>query len=202
VVFIGTEMWFSRAEVVESQWQLVAPPDSEKMPLPPATLEMLQFDHGVARTWKADGGATWVMYFFEWKPGPVRSRILARMHRPENCLPAAGLLRAEQRGTVSVEAGGLSLPFEASRYETKSGDWIYVYFCPWQNRAGGIQAEEFSGSAQMASLRAVWRGERRLGQQVAQFAVFGFRDGEQADAAFRREVERLIRPADQPAVPK
>jgi hypothetical protein len=78
-----------------------------------------------------------------------------------------------------------------------------VYFCPWQNRTGGIQHEEFSGSAQMASLRAVLRGERRLGQQVAQFAAFGFRDAAKADAALRAEVEKLIQPTGvQPAVPK
>jgi exosortase len=203
VVFVGTELWFSRNEVVESQWQLTAPAGSEKMPLPPATVEMLQFDQGVARTWKREDGVTWVMYFFEWKPGPVRSRILARMHRPENCLPAAGLLRAEERGIISVDAGGFRLPFQASRYETRGGEPIFVYFCPWQNRTGGIQHEEFSGSAQMASLRAVLRGERRLGQQVAQFAAFGFRDAAKADAALRAEVEKLIQPTGvQPAVPK
>jgi hypothetical protein len=203
VVFAGVELWFRDSRQIGSQWTLSSPAGAQPVVLEPAAVEMLQADHTVASSWRGADGSRWTMFFFEWRPGPSRSRILARMHRPEVCLPAAGLRRIGDRGILNVDAQGLTLPFEASQYESASGQPIFVYFCPWQNRPGNSgRSEEFRDSAREASVRAVLRRERNLGQQVAQFVVTGYATPGDADAALGRQIGTLLQRTDQPTVPK
>jgi exosortase/archaeosortase family protein len=203
MIFAGVELWFHDSRQIGTQWTLSAPAGAQPVVLEPAAVEMLQADHSVASSWRGADGSRWTMFFFEWRPGPSRSRILARMHRPEVCLPAAGLRRIADRGILNVEAQGLTLPFEASQFESASGQPIFVYFCPWQNRPGTSgRSEEFRDSAREASLRAVLRRERNLGQQVAQFVVTGYADPAKADAALQQQLGQLLQRTDQPTVPK
>ena len=189
-VFIATEIWFRAAAPPSIGWRIVPPVDSRELPIEPRAAEMLKSDRTTAATW-ANGRERWVMYFLEWRPGPSRSRILARMHRPEHCLPASGLRLAADRGTITVEAQGLAIPFRAYTFEQKK-EPIFVYFCLWQSRSPTRQALAFDESTRLASLQSVaWR-ERNLGQQIAELAVFGYTDPAQADAALQRELPPLI----------
>jgi hypothetical protein len=117
------------------------------------------------------------------------------MHRPENCLPSSGWSLAEDRGVVSVNAGSLTLPFRALRFE-RDGAAAHVWFCLWQDRAAGASqsVDEWSQSAQRASVLAVLRRERGLSQQVLEVALLSDISGVEADAAFQRELAPLIRP--------
>ncbi len=190
-VFIATECWFRTAPPAITGWRIIPPAESRVLPIEPRAAEMLQSDRTTAATWEETGGRRWVMYFLEWRPGPSRSRILARMHRPEHCLPASGLLLVADRGTVTVHAQGLAIPFRAYTFEQKKRP-IFVYFCLWQSRSPAKQGLAFDESTRRASLQAVvWR-ERNLGQQVAELAVFGYSNAAQADAALLRELPPLI----------
>lgn len=199
-VFIATEAWFSSAEKLPQQrWSIVPPTDSREVKIEPAAAEMLRADRSLSRSWQRAGGVDWVGYFFEWNAGPSRSRILARMHRPENCLPSAGLKLSADRGTITIDAVGFALPFRALTFDDARGR-IFVYFCLWQDGAEQPRNDE---STRVASLRAVLRRERNLGQRVAEFVAFGFSDPAKADAAFREEITRLVRRDEaQSVVPK
>jgi hypothetical protein len=69
--------------------------------------------------------------FFKWAAGAPRSRILARLHRPENCLPAAGY-NLKPTG-VSLRFGPTTNdPFHANDFEY-DGRQEHVFFCIWQD---------------------------------------------------------------------
>jgi len=197
LVCVGTELWFRSAPKERFvRWHVVPPVQAQRVPIEPKVASMMRADSSVASAWKGESGTSWLMYFFEWQAGPSRGRILARMHRPEVCLPAAGICFVEDRGIVTVAAGTLAVPFRASAFE-QNGRPIFVYYCVWEN--GGAN-ETSSQSSQLQSLLAVARRERNLGQQIAEFALFGCATGEQADQLFRRELSCVIRlPKGSPA---
>ena len=65
-------------------------------------------------------------------PGPARSRILAQGHRPEVCLPAAGYKLRADRGTITIKAKGLIIPFHAVDFDY-NGSQTHVFYCLWQD---------------------------------------------------------------------
>jgi hypothetical protein len=114
------------------------------------------------------------------------------MHRPETCLPATGYKLREDRGTITVKAKNLLIPFHAMDFEY-AGEQVYVFFCLWEDRLKqpdrpGIRDEW----TRFARLESVLRGERNLGQQVLEIAIFGYNKPEEAEAALRRDVGAMI----------
>lgn len=200
VVLLGTEVWFYRGPAAAPrgpQWSLAWPQsavDFREVPIAPRAAEMLRFDAGRGASWSDAAGEGWLAYHFRWSAGPGRARVLAAMHRPENCLPSVGWVLAEDRGVVAVQAGALALPFRALRFE-REGAAAHVWFCLWQDRAPGTpqRVDEWSQSAQRASVQAVLRRERGLSQQVLEVALLSAMNGAEADAAFQREIAPLIR---------
>ena len=86
----------------------------------PGTLSLpdLLGDEHCAASWTKRDGSRWTALFFKWDAGPPRSRILARLHRPENCLPAAGYKLQADRGDLAQQSleiliFGYSRPQEA-----------------------------------------------------------------------------------------
>ncbi len=190
-VFAGTEAWFRRAAPApDNEWSLLRPPNATDVPIEPRAAEMLQADKSEAWTWLNDDTSQWVLYSFEWKPGPGRSRGLARMHRAENSRPGVGKGVVGVRGVIRVVAQGLELPFRAYTFERGSTP-VHVYFCLWENGADAGQRAAFK-PPRVASIEAALRGQRGLGQRVAEFCVTGLDDSNAADVAFHREVERLL----------
>jgi len=123
------------------------------------------------------------------------------MHRPEVCLPAVGLRQSGEPHTLAIEAAGTVLPFQATQYSAGTTPPLYVYFCAWENRAAHSgQPATFTSALRWESLQPVWRRERNLGQQVAELILTGYSTPEEADAAFRREIPRLI--LERPAAPR
>src|SRR5207247_10816505 len=81
-------------------------------------------------------GSSWTAFFFKWAAGPPRSRILARAHRPEVCLPAAGYKLRADRGTITIDARGLIIPFHALDFDY-DGRQAHVFFCLWEDGSRG-----------------------------------------------------------------
>ncbi len=190
---IVTELWFyDPAKDLATRWQLVPPPSSKPVALSAIVMDQLQFDRGSAATWNEPGGKQWLLYYFEWKPGPPRSRLLARSHHPQNCLSAAGMKMLVNRGTIMANIDGFQLRFQAFTFESE-GRTLFVYHCVHENRAARAeQYGELDPSILLASLQAVaWR-ERNLGQQVAELAAFGYPSAAEADAALMRNLRTLI----------
>lgn len=192
-ILCAVEMWFyDPAGAQQSAWSLVPPAGSAEVPIGAEAARQLQCDRMSASSWRTPDGGDWMLYFLEWRPGPVRSRVLARVHRPEICLSSVGLKLVEDRGTLWVEAGGFNLPFRAYTFE-QAGRTLFVYYGIWQSRSRRAEMSgRLSESEHSAGFQAVLWRERNLGQQVAELAVTGYSSAAQADASFEETVKRLL----------
>jgi len=114
------------------------------------------------------------------------------MHRPENCLPAAGYKLREDRGMITIKAKDLLIPFHDLDFEY-AGNHVYVFFCLWEDRSKQPERSRIRDEwNQFAKLESVLLGERNLGQQVLEIVVFGYNKPEEAEAAFCCDVEAMI----------
>jgi exosortase len=193
---VGTELWYRSHETKGGpQWSFVWPVnkrDYSDVKLSERESSALACDEKRAAEWTNSDGSQWTVFFFNWARGPSKSRILARMHRPENCLPAAGYKLGSDRGNIIVQAANVSIPFHALDFEY-AGDQLYVFFCLWED---GLRTSERPWIQDewtpVARLVSVLFGKRNLGQQVLEVIISGYGTPEEADAAFRREITGMI----------
>ena len=191
-----TEAWYRWHETGEKiRWSFVCPSGRasfKEIQIPEVAAKGLQFDEGRAGQW-SDGHESWLAFFFKWSAGPARSRILARTHRPEICLPASGFKMQADLGIVVVEAAGVPIPFHALTF-THDNREVYVFFCLWEDRGGaGGRAENTTGWNRLAGFESVRRGERNLGQQVLEIVLSGYANATEAQAALKRELPKLVK---------
>ena len=190
---VAVELWFHEGgEPPESPWSLLPPDGSVPIQIGEEAARQLQCDQSSAVAWREGDGSDWLMYFLEWRPGPIRSRVLARIHRPDICLSSVGLKLIADRGMVPVEAAGFTLVFHAYAFE-QDGRPLFVYYGIWQNRSQRArESGNLSPSEHLAGLQAViWR-ERRLGQLVAELAATGYANAAQADVGFQETLKKLL----------
>ena len=189
----GTEAWYyDDGKPPQSEWAVTLPPQSERVEVDAGVVAQLQCDRITSATWREANGGQWLLHFIEWNPGPLRARVLARVHRPEVCLSAIGMKLIEDRGPLSVEVAGLTLPFRAYTFE-QNGRLIFVYFGLWQNRSmRGRERGQLSESEHRAGLQAVLWRERNMGQQVAELAVTGYANAGEADVMFQAAMQNLV----------
>ena len=189
----AVEIWFHDGDnPPESPWSLLPPEESAPLHIGKEAARQLQCDQSSAVAWRETDGSDWLMYFLEWRPGPIRSRVLARIHRPDICLSSVGLKLIEDRGTISVEAAGFDLAFHAYTFE-QDGHPLFVYYGIWQNRSHRArESGSLSQSEHTAGLQAVMWRERRLGQLVAELAATGYTNAAQADAGFQQTLKKLL----------
>jgi exosortase len=196
LVLGATELWYRFHEGGEKiGWDVAWPagrPQFREVAISEGAAELLKFDEGRAAAWQ-EGGSMWNVFFFKWNAGPARSRILARTHRPDICLPASGLKLDRDLGTVTVNAGGIDIPFRAFTFSGRQ-QTVHVYFCVWQDRAkGGAAHDERAGWNRFVGLDSVLRGERNLGQQVLELVLVGYESEAEAEAALRARLPQFIR---------
>ena len=192
-ILVAAEIWFyDGGKRVENLWDLLPPAGSNPLEISRSAILQLQCDHSSASAWDDADGSRWLLYSFEWFPGPVRSRILAHVHRPEVCLSSIGLKLTKDRGDVSVVAGGFKLVFRAYSFE-QDGQPLYVYYGIWQSRSPRAQENGYlSASEHIAGVQAVLWRERNLGLQVVELAVSGYQDANKADEGFRTMMKNLL----------
>jgi exosortase/archaeosortase family protein len=113
----GSETWYRVHETRETlRWSFgwpVAKEHFSDLAISKYAAGELRFDEGRAASWRENDGTRWTAFFFKWAAGPTRSRVLAHMHRPQDCLPGAGFKFEEDRGIITIEARGIddSVPF-------------------------------------------------------------------------------------------
>lgn len=193
---IGTEIWYRAHETPDAfHWSVAWPVYKHEfadISISKPQAESLLFDEGRGAEWTNEDGSYWVAYFFRWAKGPSRSRILARAHRPENCLPGAGYKPCGDHGMITVQIQGISIPFHALDFED-DGNKVYVFFCLWEDGLKSSQRPRIEDKwSRFAKLRSVLLGQRNLGQQTLEIVMTGYGSSDQAEAAFRREIVRLI----------
>jgi hypothetical protein len=196
----GTAVWFGIHEKSDPRilnWSVRWPTD--KPELRPVELsrqvkEEMKFKEGESMSWRNNDGTAWQAFYFRWGPANnlvERVRVqFAKTHRPEICLPAAGLTLRADRGVKDFPVAGLTLPFRAYHFEDR-GQPLHVYFCAWEDGTQGVAANMRENAAtRLAAARA---GSRSISQRVLEIAVWGCRDADEADAALQRELTELIR---------
>jgi hypothetical protein len=191
----ATEVWYrshANPNAGVFYWSVAMPtnnPTFKAVELPPRTLQLLAYDQGHSGEWM-DEGSNWSAHFFRWKPRAIESVINSRIHRPETCLPAAGLRQVSGSDLVWYDAGDVKLPFRkyVFRNETQT---LFVFFCQWED--GSEQQAGMGASNQEGRLQSVLRGRRMVGQQTLELILVGYESLEKADEAVRNRLPDLIK---------
>ncbi len=197
LISIGaTEAWYrchANPNSGKFCWTVAMPvssPGFQKIELPPRTLQLLSFDEGATGKW-TENGMEWSAHFFRWKPRSIESVITSRIHRPERCLPAAGLSQVSESKLLWYDAGQFKLPFRKYVFEGE-GRTLFVFFCQWEDgfkEQAGMQA-----SNQADRLQSVLSGRRLVGQQTLELILGGYPSLDAAEQAVRDRLPALIRP--------
>jgi exosortase/archaeosortase family protein len=190
---LGTELWYRSHETQNTyHWSLVWP--AEKQRFSDVAIPDPLGDERRAASWVDGKGNDWMVFFFKWLAGPPSSRILARLHRPEKCLPPAGYELREDRGIITVAVKNLKLPFHVLNFDY-SGKPVYVFYCLWQDRLKSGKKPRIRDywDERLVGLESVLLGERNLGQQVLEILLFGYSTPQEAETAFRTEMGDLIK---------
>ncbi|MGB8353160.1 MAG: exosortase/archaeosortase family protein [Chthoniobacteraceae bacterium] len=200
VTLAGSEIWYRWHESGETvrwsfQWP-VSKKDFTDIAIPANAADLLKFDSGHAASWTESDGSRWSAFFLKWVAGPSRSRILARSHRPDICLPSAGYKLRKDSGLIMLRAGDLEIPFHVLEFEY--GDQhADVFFCLWQDHSKTAKpAGDRNDWNRWAGIRSVLLGERNLGQQTLEIVITGCSSSETAEAMLRNRMESLVREDD------
>jgi exosortase len=193
---VGTEVWYRSHETKENlRWSFVWPVrkrEFAEVSFSKADADALGFNQGRGASWANDDGSRWIAYFFNWVEGSPYSRIRARIHRPEICLPAAGYKLLEDRGTINVKAKNLLIGFHNLNFEYAREE-VYVFFCLWEARSKQSEQGRIGNEGErLFRLESVLHGERSLAQQVLEVIISGYDTPEKAEAALRREIGAMI----------
>jgi hypothetical protein len=195
LVETGVQLWYHHLESnlkIGPTWTFNFPQDNatlKKLPIPETTRNLLRYDQGQQAQWTAADGTEWMVFFCDWLPGRVAG-YLAKRHTPEICLQATGLKMLSGPELNLMNINGVELPIRCYVFQTDNGP-IQVFHCRWE---AGVASGDYVGhdSARFNLVRAIWTGRGNHGQKVLEVIISGMDDPEQAKAALRRELEKLI----------
>ena len=174
-------------------WTLTFPQDNptlKDIPMDATTRRLLRFDDFKQAEWAESDGTQWEAFYFNWSPGRVAG-YLAKRHTPEICLAATGIKLLSGPNLTMMNVHGVQLPIRCYEFQTPEG-LIQVFHCRWEAGAGE-QAYVAHESARYNLIRAIWAGRGNKGQKVLEVIITGMADPEQAKAALKRELDKLIK---------
>jgi len=191
------EWWFRahEADMIESpRWSIAWPeeqPGFSNLEIGETALAMLRCDEARSAGWRDARGYQWKLNFLRWEPGR-NSAQLAKSHRPEVCLPGAGLRLSADLGVAPVSVTDFELPVRRYVF-TQQGRPLHVYYAIWEDRLPTRQRALIEDGSMASRLASVAAGKRHLGQQVLQLAILGPTDTDEAFNVFQTEIKNLIR---------
>lgn len=196
-VEIATEGWYYGHEVGAvraTPWTVSLPRQGNQykaVTLSEQESRLLRVNQVEAGSWLEPDGTELVVYFLRWSPGRNAAQ-LARLHRPEVCLPSAGCFLRSDEGSWTGDVRGLSLPFRQLIFDY-NGAPLYVFYCLTEDRVirGSAEGEDWTAASR---LRAVAEGRRHLGQQVLEVILRGPQSPQQAEATMRRLLPQIVKP--------
>ena len=234
-VEIGIEVWYrshERGLVERKQWGARFPEGTNgfrDVRMDETTRRILRFDEGRGAIWrvgaeKTEAGsrtapgsadAAALLYFFRWQAGK-NSALLANLHRPDVCLPAAGWIQVADHGVRQYSpTPTLTLPFRhfvfAQRPSTggasqKAGPprFAHAFYCLSEDRVRpaepGAQPREQLGQEPSTWTRnervsLVVEGRRHLGQQVMEVVLLSAKEmgAEEAEEWFARLLPEVVK---------
>jgi exosortase len=194
----GAVEWWYRAHesdlVKAVQWSVAWPEQQSgfsNLEIGETALGVLRCDEARGAGWRDARGYQWKLNLLRWEPGR-NSAQLAKSHRPEICLPGAGLQLSADLGVVPVSVTDFDLP--VSRYVfTQQGRVLHVFYSIWEDRVPTRHRVLVEDGSMASRFAAVAAGKRHLGQQVLQIAILGPTTAEEALGVLRSEIKTLIR---------
>ncbi|MES2568858.1 MAG: exosortase/archaeosortase family protein [Verrucomicrobiota bacterium] len=193
LVEIATERWFrNSAQPVAAAWNPVWPKEGEafqQIPIPGEARATLRFNQGISALFKPDGSALWSIFYFQWLPGRASAQ-LAASHRPEICLPAAGLEWMAEEKPVTIQIDQTAMAFQALVFRHEGGV-LHLFRSLSEEQAWPGEPRAFY-PALADRIRSAWLGRRNLGQRILQIGISGSRTAESAREELRRHLPALV----------
>ncbi len=195
---LGTEAWYrlhERGRTPQPTWTVAFPehePGFRRLNVDDVSRSLLRYDLGLETRWHSTGqpAADCTGFFFRWEPGRT-STVLAVMHQPTACLPAAGLRQVQDLGVAPVPApGGFTLPVHAYEFRLHEQP-LYVFYVVWQDQTG---YELPAAAVGVSRFTAVRLGQRNQGQQTLELVVTGAADAEAARLVCGRVLGQIVKP--------
>ena len=157
-------------------------------PIADRSRSLLRYTEGEHGWWKGGAGTRFDLYEFRWDGGLISS--FGEIHRPDVCLPAAGLLALAHDPTWRrLLVKGQSLVVERFAFG-ENNSRVYVFFCAWDTERSGGEVAMVTGLADR--LENAWKGRRVEGRRVIQLLVTGAGPN-RADAEADRLLRRILR---------
>lgn len=142
------------------------PEEAEAILIPDATSALLRYSRATAFNVPAEHAEQITYYQFHWDKGRISS--FAGVHRPEICLPSAGIELVQTYPDLrTVSQHGLEMAFKAYQFQGM-GNTLYVYFMVRDNRKGQQIPPALSARDR---IRQAIRGERILSRELIELLV-------------------------------
>ncbi|MEY2480294.1 MAG: hypothetical protein QOI04_1221 [Verrucomicrobiota bacterium] len=197
---IATQIWYGAHRppaIVAERWSVQWPTsrtDYKDLPVTAEAQNLLRYNEGGGGRWRESPDHSWNMFFFRWLPGRTAA-LFVKNHRPDICLPAAGLTMRDDKGISLITVKNIRLPIHAYRFDAQ-GEPLHVFYCYWDGRssygnAAAAQEEDWTATGR---LRAAWKGRRDVGTQMLELAVWGYENDNEANAALLQQLEKIISP--------
>ncbi len=193
---LSVESWYRAHErnvSARTVWSVDWPRQNlswQELPLSQGTKRLLRCDQAVNAAW-TDEGVKWQGIFLRWDAGASAAQ-LARSHTPEVCLTAAGhkvLFTSDLRW---ADVNGLRMPYQSYDLQGEA-DPFHVFYLLWDDRRSP-QPFATASMTWRKRFQAALSGQRNGGQRSLELAVWGFHDPQAAEAAYIRELTRLVQP--------
>ncbi len=198
LVEAGVQSWYrlSRPVIPDTRWTVSWPKaerDYKSVPIPKEAESLLLYNEGGASAWMGADRRPWMMYFFRWFPGRTAA-LFVKIHRPDVCLPASGMLLSHDSGLRLISVNGVSLPIRSYRFYDR-GMPLHVFYCYSDGRSSyeSATAAEQEDWTMRGRLRAAWEGRRDVGAQMLEVVVWGYEDDGEAEEALQRQLAKIIR---------
>jgi hypothetical protein len=193
----ATETWYRFHEVhliPNPRWTVAWPdrsPEFKKGNVPDRSLAILRCSNSESASWQDQEGNQWSAFILRWEPGR-NSAQLAKGHRPEICLPAAGLRLVEDLGQVDWQANGIEMLFRHATFEN-GGGLLHVFYSLSSDYRAPSEKPLLENGTRASRLQAVLAGKRNLGQQILEIAIHGPDSGDEAVALLKKQLPSLVR---------
>jgi exosortase len=192
-----TEAWYRSHEahlVPNARWTVAWPADEpqfHKRSLPANSLAILRCSNSDSASWQDESGNRWNAFFLRWEPGR-NSAQLAKGHRPEICLQAAGLRLRDDLGEVDVQVNGFYIPFRHNTFESGNG-LLHVFYCLWSDYLAPNEKPTLENGTQASRLQAALNGKRNLGQQVLEISLLELDPSDDPIALLKKQLPALVK---------
>jgi exosortase len=193
----GTQIWYgahARQMARLKAWRVDWPATANNwraVPVAESAQELLRYNEGGGGTWADADGHNWTMYFFRWLPGRTAG-LFIKNHRPDICLPAAGMTQRGGPRSRLIDVNGVTLPMRSYVFEN-GNQTLHVFYCYWDGmppQPGNSDAENWTAAGR---LDAVKRGKRDVGTQMLEIVASGYQDDAAAEAAAREQLSKIVR---------